>query len=76
MTAKKSDEINVVNQDNVPHTITSGTDNKDPDKGKLFDTNIINGGASGKISLAEVEPGEYDYFCFVHEYMKGKLIVE
>jgi plastocyanin len=76
LTAKKTDEINVVNQDNVPHTITSGTDNNDPDKGKLFDTNIINGGESGKISLAEVEPGVYDYFCFVHEYMKGKLIVE
>lgn len=64
------------NLDTVPHTATSGTGNNDPDKGKLFDTGIINAGASGKISLVEVDPGEYDYFCFLHEYMKGKLIVE
>ena len=76
LTAKKGDEVNVVNQDNVPHTITSGTGNNDPNKGKLFDTGIFNGGASAKISLADVNPGKYDYFCFVHEYMKGKLIVE
>ncbi len=76
LTAKKGDEINVVNQDTIPHTITSGTKNSDPDKGKLFDTNIILGGESAKISLAKVDPGEYDYFCTVHEYMKGKLTVE
>jgi plastocyanin len=76
LSAKKGDEVSVVNQDNVPHTVTSGTANNDPDKGKLFDTGIINAGASGKISLVEVDPGEYDYFCFVHEYMKGKLIVK
>ena len=76
ITAKKGDEINVVNQDTVPHTVTSGTGNSDPEKGALFDTNIITGGESAKISLAEVDPGEYDYFCIVHEYMKGKLTVE
>jgi plastocyanin len=76
LTAKKGDEVTVVNQDSVPHTVTSGTANDDPDKGKLFDTSIINGKESAKISLAEVDPGEYDFFCFVHEYMKGKLIVE
>lgn len=64
------------NQDIVPHTATSGADNSDPDKGKLFDTSIINAGESSTISLAEVDPGQYDYYCIVHEYMKGKLIVE
>jgi plastocyanin len=73
---KKGDEVSVVNQDTLPHTVTSGTGNSDPDKGKLFDTNIINGGASAKISLAEVDPGEYNYFCTIHEYMKGKIVVE
>jgi plastocyanin len=75
MTVKKG-EVSVVNQDTIPHTVTSGTGNSDPDKGKLFDTNIINGGASAKISLAELDPGEYNYFCTVHEYMKGKIVVE
>jgi len=76
LTAKKGDEVSVVNQDSIPHTVTSGTANNDPEKGKLFDTSIITGGESAKISLAEVDPGEYDYFCIVHEYMKGKLIVQ
>jgi len=74
--AKKGDEITVANHDTVPHTVTSGTGSSDPNKGKLFDTSIISGGKSAKISLAEVDPGQYDYFCVVHEYMKGKLVVE
>ncbi len=76
LTASAGADISVVNEDNVPHTVTSGTGNSDPDKGTLFDTGIINGGASGTISLAEVDPGQYDYFCIVHEYMKGMLVVE
>lgn len=76
LTAKKGDEVNVVNQDNVPHTVTSGTGANDANKGSVFDTSIINGGESAKISLAEVDPGVYDYFCFVHPYMTGKITVE
>jgi plastocyanin len=76
LTAKVGDEITVVNQDNVPHTVTSGTGSNDPNKGQAFDTNIIIGGESAKISLAEVDPGTYDYFCIVHPYMTGKITVE
>ncbi|MEM3094253.1 MAG: plastocyanin/azurin family copper-binding protein [Nitrososphaera sp.] len=76
LTAKVGDKINVVNQDNVPHTVTSGTGQNDPNKGQAFDTNIIMGGQSATISLAEVEPGQYDYFCTIHPYMTGKLTVE
>jgi len=64
------------NQDNVPHTATSGTGPSDPNKGKIFDTGIILGGESAKISLAKVDPGQYDYFCIVHPYMTGKITVE
>lgn len=76
LTAKVGDEVNVVNQDNVPHTVTSGTGVSDANKGTLFDTSFINGGESAKISLAEVDPGLYDYFCTVHPYMTGKITVE
>lgn len=76
LTASAGAEITVVNNDNVPHTVTSGTANTDPQKGTLFDTSLINGGESGKISLGDVAPGQYDFFCIVHEYMKGVLIVE
>jgi plastocyanin len=76
LTAKAGDEINVVNKDNVPHTVTSGTGVNDANKGAAFDTNIIAVGESAKISLAEVDPGQYDYFCTVHPFMTGKITVE
>src|SRR5919108_77968 len=56
LTAKKGDEVTVVNQDTVPHTVTSGTGPSDPNSAKLFDTSIINGGESAKLSLAQVNP--------------------
>jgi plastocyanin len=76
LTAKVGDEITVVNQDMVPHTVTSGTGPSDPNNGQLFDTNIMTAGQTAKISLAEVDPGQYDYYCIVHPYMTGKIIVE
>ena len=56
LTAKKGDEVTVVNHDTVPHTVTSGTGSSDPNSAKLFDTSIINGGESATISLAQVDP--------------------
>jgi plastocyanin len=76
LTAKKGDEVTVVNQDTVPHTATSGTGPSDPNSAQLFDTSIINGGESAKLSLAQVNPGQYDYHCTIHPYMTGKLTVE
>jgi plastocyanin len=76
LTAKKGDEVTVVNQDTVPHTVTSGTGPSDPNSAQLFDTSIINGGESAKLSLAQVNPGQYDYHCTIHPYMTGKLTVE
>ena len=75
LTAKKGDEITVVNQDTVPHTATSGTGPSDPNSGKLFDTSIINPSESAKISLAQADPGQYDFHCTLHPYMTGKLTV-
>ncbi len=76
LTAKVGDEVNVVNQDTVPHTVTSGTGASDANMGAVFDTSFIIGGDSAKLSLSEVDPGEYDYFCTVHPYMTGKITVE
>ena len=75
LTAKKGDEVTVVNQDTVPHTVTSGTGSSDPNSAKSFDTSIINGGESATVSLAQVEPGQYDYYCMIHPYMNGKITV-
>jgi plastocyanin len=76
LTAKKTDTVQVINQDSVPHTVTNGKDQNDPNAGKLWDTSIIDGGKTAQISLSKVSPGEYDYHCTLHPYMQGKLKVE
>jgi plastocyanin len=76
LTAKKTDTVQVINQDSVPHTVTNGKDQNDPNAGKLWDTSIIEGGKTAQISLSKVSPGEYDYHCTLHPYMQGKLKVE
>ncbi len=65
------------NQDNVPHTATSGTGASDPDKGKLFDTSFINGGEKSKsIELTSAKEGDtINYFCTIHPYMTGKITI-
>jgi plastocyanin len=75
LTAKKGDEVTVINQDTVPHTVTSGTGSSDPNSGKQFNTSIINGGQSAKISLAQLNPAEYNFYCMIHPYMNGKIKV-
>src|ERR671920_2469787 len=42
LTVKKGDEIDVVNKDSSPHTVTSGKAPDAPDAGKQFDTSIVN----------------------------------
>jgi plastocyanin len=76
LTAKKTDTVQVINQDSVPHTVTNGKDQNDPNVGKLWDTSIIEGGKTAQISLSKVSPGEYDYHCSLHPYMQGKLKVQ
>jgi plastocyanin len=76
LTVKKGDEIDVVNKDSSPHTVTSGKAPDAPDAGKQFDTSIINGGASARLMTANLEAGEYDFHCAVHPFMTGKIIVQ
>src|SRR5918999_6051204 len=76
LTASAGSEVTVVNQDTVLHTVTSGTGPQDPESAQLFDTSLINGGESATLSLAQVNPGQYDYYCIVHPYMTGKINVQ
>ena len=76
LTASAGAEVTVVNQDTLPHTVTSGTGPQDPESAQLFDTSLINGGESAPLSLAQVTPGQYDYYCIVHPYMTGKITVQ
>ena len=76
LTASADAEVTVVNQDTLPHTVTSGTGPQDPESAQLFDTSLINGGESATLSLAQVTPGQHDYYCIVHPFMTGKIIVQ
>jgi cytochrome c oxidase subunit 2 len=76
LTVKVGDTIAVENEDIAPHTVTNGKDATDPTMGQLFDTSIINAGDSAEIVTADIDPGEYPYFCSVHPYMTGTLTVQ
>jgi plastocyanin len=60
-----------INQDNVPHTVTSLKDD-----GKSFDSSIIMGNANYTLLLSDLKEKEYDYFCTIHPYMKAKFQIE
>jgi plastocyanin len=76
LTVKKGDVITVTNDDTAPHTATSGTGPEDPNSGKLFDTSIIMAGETAQIDTASLEPGDYNYHCTVHPFMKGTITVQ
>ncbi|MGC2387058.1 MAG: cupredoxin domain-containing protein [Nitrososphaeraceae archaeon] len=76
LTVKAGDTITVDNEDSAAHTVTNGEDATDPNMGKLFDTSIINAGDSSEIVTTDLKPGEYPFFCSVHPYMTGAMIVQ
>src|ERR671916_246911 len=76
LTVAAGSEVTVVNQDTLPHTVTSGTSPTDPNSAQLFDTSLINGGESATLSLAQVSAGQYAYYCLVHPYMTGSIVVQ
>jgi plastocyanin len=76
LTVKKGDVITVTNDDTAPHTATSGTGPEDPNSAKLFDTSIIMAGDKAQIDTGSLEPGDYDYHCTVHPFMKGTITVQ
>ena len=59
------------NIDSAAHTVTSGIPGT-PDG--LFDSGMVLSGGTFEYSFPE--PGEYDYYCMVHPWMTGKVIVE
>ena len=61
------------NVDNAAHTVTSGTAVQGPD-GEFDSSLIMAGGAS--FSHTFDAAGTYDYFCMVHPWMAGSVVVE
>jgi plastocyanin len=64
--------ITWTNDDTAAHTVTSGTASDGPDG--TFDSSIFMQGSTFEFTFAEA--GTYEYFCVVHPWMTGTIIVE
>ena len=64
-------EVTWENNDTAAHTITSGTPVEGPDG--IFDSSLVITGSS--FSHVFAEAGSYDYFCMVHPWMQGMVMV-
>ena len=60
------------NTDTAAHTATSGTATDGPDG--VFDSSLVMAG--GSFSYTTDTVGSFDYFCMVHPWMEGTVIVE
>ncbi|AIC17236.1 cupredoxin domain-containing protein [Nitrososphaera viennensis] len=68
--------IKWTNDDNVPHSATSGKGFEDADYGKLFDTGLLDPGKDYSIPASDVGEGQHNYFCIVHPFMTGTVTVQ
>lgn len=67
ITVAKGTTVSFSNEDSTAHTATSN------DSG-VFDTDAIQPGKSGAITLAKA--GTFTYYCVFHPFMKGTIVVE
>ena len=64
-------EVTWENDDTAAHTVTSGTPAGGPDG--HFDSSLVMAGSS--FSHTFDEAGSFDYFCMVHPWMQGMVMV-
>ena len=65
------DTVTWVNDDTAAHTATSGSPVDGPSG--VFDSSLVMAGSS--FSFTFNEAGTYHYFCMVHPWMRGEVIV-
>ena len=68
--------IKWTNNDNVPHSATSGNGFEDAAYGKLFDSGFLDPGKTYSVPAEKVGAGDHQYFCQVHPFMKGTVKVQ
>jgi len=66
-------EITVINTDTVPHSLSSGTTSGATDYWPVV---LVMGGGIDSTSFTLDTPGEYPFYCMVHPWMVGTIIVE
>jgi plastocyanin len=68
LTVAVGTKVKWVNQDDVPHTVTSSL------KPRLFDSGAME--TEDPFVYVFTKPGTYEYFCAVHPHMTGRIIVK
>ena len=71
ITISVGDTVKWDNPDSAAHTVTSGNISDGHDG--LFDSSLFMSGSTFEFTFDE--PGKYDYFCMVHPWMTGEVIV-
>jgi plastocyanin len=66
------EKVEVTNFDLAPHTVTGGIP---PKPSGLFTTKLLEKNQTG-FFIAPKKPGRYPFFCIVHHFMVGTLIVK
>ena len=72
VTIKVGDTITWSNDDSAAHTVTSGT--VEAGSTGAFDSSLFMSGTTYEFTFDKA--GKYDYFCMVHPWMTGEVIVE
>jgi plastocyanin len=75
VTIKAGQSVMWTSNENVPHTVTSGTGPTDPSAGASFDQQLPSSGAT--FTQQFTSPGVFPYFCRFHFAMgmKGTVTV-
>ena len=71
ITVASGESVTWVNEDSAFHSVTSGTYD-DPES--LFDSGYMDPFDSYTLTFDDV--GTYDYFCTLHPWMEGRVMVE
>ena len=66
VTVKAGTTVAWLNADDTPHTLASSS--------KLFKSKVLD--TDGSFSFTFTTPGMYEYFCSLHPYMTGTVVVE
>ena len=72
LTINVGDTISWSNDDTAAHTVTSGKPAGGPDGN--FDSSLLMAGKAFDVTFDN--SGKYDYFCMVHPWMVGKVVVK
>jgi len=71
VTVSVGDTVTWTNDSSVIHTVTSGNPDDGPDG--VFDSSIVMSGDTFTHTFTET--GQYEYFCSIHPWMTGTVVV-